>query len=117
MIEPIRGQVGAYDISCSGCGVVERFTELRLGLLLYRLRLKGWRMLAGRHYCRECEVPAQSPAARPKSSSRFSASRDDLEELFGIEFDRNHCAAATIATSRFAHPTAIFTTGKGHYRK
>jgi RNase P subunit RPR2 len=65
MIEPIRGQVGAYDISCSGCGVVERFTELRLGLLLVRLRAKGWRVLSGRHYCPECEAPLIPPSITP----------------------------------------------------
>ena len=64
MIEPIRGQLGAYDLSCAACGIVERFEDLRLAphLFLPKLAAKGWRRLAGRHYCRECQSPAR-PAA------------------------------------------------------
>ncbi len=61
MIEPIRGQLGAFDVSCTGCGVVERFENQRYGALLIRLRANGWRWLAGRLYCRDCDVPC--PAA------------------------------------------------------
>lgn len=57
MIEPIRGIVGAYDVSCSACGVVERFESPRYGLIIPRMKEKGWRVLAGRHYCPECELP------------------------------------------------------------
>lgn len=63
MIEPIRGVIGAYDVSCSLCGIVERFEDIRFGLLFIRLRAKGWRAvpvsaLAGRHYCPDCDAPA-----------------------------------------------------------
>jgi len=76
MIEPIRGQLGAYDLSCAACGIVERFENLRLAphLFLPKLAAKGWRVLRGLHYCRECQ------------SRVLSASPDELQELFGIEF-------------------------------
>jgi hypothetical protein len=61
MIEPIRGQLGAFDVSCNGCGVCERLENLRYGQVLTRLRATGWRLFAGRHYCRECE-PAERVA-------------------------------------------------------
>ena len=70
MIEPIRGQLGAYDLSCAACGIVERFEDLRLAphLFLPKLAAKGWRRLAGRHYCRECQSPV------------LFASREELQE-------------------------------------
>ncbi len=76
MIEPIRSQLYAYDVSCSACGIVERFENLRLAphLFLPKLAAKGWRVLRGLHYCRECQ------------SRVLSASPDELQELFGIEF-------------------------------
>jgi hypothetical protein len=59
MIEPIRGQLGAYDVSCSTCGVVERFEDLRLQahILKPRLAAKGFRMANGRPCCLDCEAP------------------------------------------------------------
>lgn len=68
MIEPIRGQLDAYDISCSACGVIERFDDLRLAahLFLPKLRAKGWRVLGGRHYCRDCEGQNSSTFTRPE---------------------------------------------------
>jgi hypothetical protein len=57
MIEPIRKHIGAFDVSCSACGVVTRFENLRFGQLLPKLRRSGWRILAGRHYCPDCEAP------------------------------------------------------------
>jgi hypothetical protein len=73
MIEPIRGQVGTFDVACQGCGVVERFEKLRYSALLIRLRATGWRLSPGGNYCRECQSPV------------LSASHEELEELFGIE--------------------------------
>ena len=74
MIEPLRGQLDAFDVWCSGCGVVERFENVRYGALLIRLRATGWRLSPGGDYCRECQ------------SRVLSASPDELQELFGIEF-------------------------------
>jgi hypothetical protein len=74
VIEPIRGQLGAFDVSCSGCGEVCRFESLRYSELLIRLRATGWRLSPGGDYCRECQSPV------------LSASPDELQELFGIEF-------------------------------
>jgi hypothetical protein len=90
MIEPIRGELYAYDISCAACGVVERFENLGLAphILLPKLAAKGWRILAGRHYCREGQTPV------------LSASREELEGLFGIELVKPVTPASRSAIHR-----------------
>ncbi len=87
MIEPIRGQLGVFDVSCSGCGVVERFEDLRFGQtilrmsygqVLSRMKWKGWGREGGKHFCPDCE---------------FERSPEELERIFGIEIDRGVGAA------------------------
>ena len=61
-IQPIRGELGAFDVSCCACGIVERFENLRYSLVLIRMRARGWHILAGRLYC------SGNPKGRPKGS-------------------------------------------------
>jgi hypothetical protein len=53
-IDPIRGTVGAFDLSCNKCGIVRRLENVRYGQILPKVRAIGWRVEAGRHYCAEC---------------------------------------------------------------
>ncbi len=87
MIEPIRGQLGAFDVSCSGCGVVERFEDLRFGQtiirmsysqVLIRMKAKGYSREGSKLFCPECAI------------ERIC----EIERIFGIEIDRTASGAA-----------------------
>jgi len=63
MIEPLRGQRG-FDISCTGCGVVERFA-LEYDRFLIAAKKAGWMIGTPRAardiLCPECVGEARMP--------------------------------------------------------
>lgn len=53
MIEPIRGHIDAYDLSCASCGVIERFAGMRFDRFIVRARANGW-MIGTPRAARDC---------------------------------------------------------------
>lgn len=44
VLEPVRGQPDAFDVSCQICGVIERFKAMTFQDLIWRMRRAGWRV-------------------------------------------------------------------------